>query len=95
MKRREKEYSTFRNISLLIRSWNIDSRKPSDLEKLPDEKNFLLEWIKHSSTPDLVIIGLQELVDLESVYMKTFCSSLFRNQYISLFFSSYLALIFC
>ena len=67
LKRREAEYCSYDDISLFIGSWNIDACKPEHLEQRPDDKYFIDKWL--ATVPegaDVVVFGLQEIVDLES-----------------------------
>lgn len=67
LKRREAEYASYHDLSLFIGSWNIDASKPGDLEQRPDDKYLFDRWLGvNADTPDIVVFGLQEIVDLES-----------------------------
>lgn len=55
------EYSTYTPLSIAMFSYNIDSRKPSDLDN-----NELGVFISRNDA-DVFIFGFQELVDLENV----------------------------
>ena len=56
------------SLSVEICSWNIDSRKPLDLEAGDlDGTLFIEKWISSSGEPDVIVIGFQELVELELV----------------------------
>ncbi|CAG8554414.1 8116_t:CDS:2 [Paraglomus occultum] len=65
----EQEYCTYRNITILICSWNIDASKPPDLEKYADDAKFLRLWFTSASSPEIIVIGFQEIIDLESKKM--------------------------
>lgn len=74
MLKRESEFSTYRDIKVFICSWNIDSSKPADLQNDASSINFLSDAL-HSSLagaasrqdpPEIVVFGLQEVVDLEN-----------------------------
>lgn len=73
MLKREAEFSTYRDVKVFILSWNIDSSKPADLQSDADSVNFLSDAL-HSSLhgsgygeepPEVIVFGLQEVVDLE------------------------------
>ncbi|CAI2165162.1 4305_t:CDS:2 [Funneliformis geosporum] len=66
---REKDYCLFRDVKVLICSWNIDASKPEDLERSPDGEQFLNNWIKSTKSPDIVVFGFQEIINLESKKM--------------------------
>ena len=57
-----KEFSFISKLSVRICSWNVDSQKP------PNSPAFWREWlgIELGEVADLVVLGLQEIVDLES-----------------------------
>ncbi|CAG8558372.1 3905_t:CDS:2 [Ambispora leptoticha] len=70
MVEREKEYCRYRDIKVLICSWNIDASKPADLEKKSAEDvKFLSLWFTSVDSPDLIVVGFQEIIDLESKKM--------------------------
>lgn len=65
--KREHEFSSFRDLSVLIVSWNMDSAKPDILQdNNPDNFNFLRDVLSSVDSPDIIAFGLQELIDLES-----------------------------
>ncbi|KAJ3353176.1 hypothetical protein HDU83_007156 [Entophlyctis luteolus] len=71
IRERESEFSSYRNISVLIATYNINASKPDILDNLPAWQQFLQMWFtRHTSTskeaPAIICIGFQELVDLES-----------------------------
>lgn len=60
-------YCNFQKIKLLICSWNCNATKPSELENgSSDDVRFLKSWLTVAGTPDMIVIGMQELVNLES-----------------------------
>lgn len=63
--KRESEFSSFRNINVLVVSWNLDSAKP-DVLTGPENANFLHEALTSVADPDIIAFGFQELIDLES-----------------------------
>ena len=64
--KRESDYSSLRDISVLIVSWNVDSAKPDQLTGAVENVNFLQDVLTSVDTPDVIAFGLQELIDLES-----------------------------
>ncbi|GES90435.1 DNase I-like protein [Rhizophagus clarus] len=66
---REREYCDSRNVKVLICSWNIDASKPVDLENSTDSRQFLKELFKSTESPDIIVVGFQEIIDLESKKM--------------------------
>ncbi|KAJ2895290.1 hypothetical protein IWW38_002345, partial [Coemansia aciculifera] len=80
LRRRTPEFAQVRDITVQINSWNIDSIKPEVLEKTREDQHFLRSWLGALSgqqAPDIIVIGLQEVVDLES--KKLTAKSLWKN----------------
>ncbi len=68
VREREATFCMYHPLSIEVCSWNIDSRKPSDLEADdPAGILFIEKWVSSRSDPDVIVIGFQELVDLELV----------------------------
>ncbi|CAG8490227.1 3671_t:CDS:2 [Ambispora gerdemannii] len=65
----EEEYCEYRKIKVLICSWNIDASKPADLEESAEDVKFLRLWFTSIDAPDLIVVGFQEIIDLESKKM--------------------------
>jgi len=63
---REDEYSSYRDLSTLIVSWNVDANKPDALTGDPSNVDFLEEVLTSAKSPDIISIGFQEVVDLEN-----------------------------
>lgn len=68
MKSKEASFCLYENVTIQIYSWNLDSRKPSDLE--PNDHAMIEDWLVSVDSPDVIVFGFQELVDLESVILK-------------------------
>ncbi|EJF60073.1 DNase I-like protein [Dichomitus squalens] len=64
--KRETEFSTFRDMTVLIVSWNVDSAKPDTLTGPAENVNFLQDVLRTIDRPDIIAFGMQELIDLES-----------------------------
>ena len=65
MEKREVEYCTFRDLNIVLCTWNIGASKPSDLARGNPPENFLENVLRSMDSPDLIVFGFQELVDLE------------------------------
>jgi hypothetical protein len=63
----EASFSSFRNLTVLVVSWNCDSARPDSLNGDPQNCNLLNDAL-HSvdSPPDIIVFGFQEVIDLES-----------------------------
>ncbi|KAI8099143.1 Endonuclease/exonuclease/phosphatase [Halteromyces radiatus] len=69
-------YCSYSPIKVMICSWNIDANKP---EKLVGRDNELVhEWLGSTDDPDIIVVGIQEIVDLES--KKQTAKSLFASR---------------
>jgi len=70
MQKREAEYCSFRDLNVVVCTWNAGASKPSDVGRgsLP-EHNFLENVLNTVDSPDIVVFGFQELVDLENKKM--------------------------
>ncbi|KAJ7983108.1 Endonuclease/exonuclease/phosphatase [Mycena polygramma] len=64
--KREASFSTFRDLSVLIITWNMDSSRPESLTGEPANINFLHDALTSVDCPDIITFGFQEVVDLES-----------------------------
>jgi hypothetical protein len=67
MEKREVEYCSFRDVKIVLCTWNAGASKPSDLGRgnMP-EQNFLENVLRSTESPDIIVFGFQELVDLEN-----------------------------
>ncbi|KAI9598136.1 Endonuclease/exonuclease/phosphatase [Syncephalis fuscata] len=76
---KQKEFCDYRDAHVLICSWNCDARKPKSLLSNSLNAQFLKEWLTASPvTPDIIVIGFQEIIDLES--KKTTAKSLLKSK---------------
>lgn len=77
LQKHESEYSTFRPLRVLICTWNADSVRPdaltstyssSDETSLNSAANlsFLHDVLNSVDAPDIIVFGLQEVINLES-----------------------------
>ncbi|WRT68300.1 uncharacterized protein IL334_005276 [Kwoniella shivajii] len=60
---RQADYCSFREIKLLVCSWNIDSVKPADLTG-PENSKWLEECLRSVDSPDIIVFGFQEVIPL-------------------------------
>lgn len=66
MQKRDVEFCNFREIRALVCTWNAGASKPQDLLKGEDDKVFLENVLHSVNSPDIIVFGFQELVDLEN-----------------------------
>ncbi|KAJ7683580.1 Endonuclease/exonuclease/phosphatase [Mycena rosella] len=64
--KREASFSKFRDLSVLIITWNADSARPDSLTGDAANINFLHDALTSVDSPDIITFGFQEVVDLES-----------------------------
>ncbi|PIA17542.1 DNase I-like protein [Coemansia reversa NRRL 1564] len=72
LRRRTPQLASMRDVTVQINSWNIDAVKPEHLERSREDRGFLRNWLGALGAqlePELVVVGLQEVVDLESKKM--------------------------
>ena len=66
IQKREADFSTFRDVNILMCSWNIDAQKPEALTGSVENVNFLENVLHSVDSPDIIVFGFQELIDLEN-----------------------------
>jgi hypothetical protein len=64
--KRQSSFSKFRELKLLLVSWNCDAARPDSLTGDPANVNFLADVLHSVESPDIVSFGFQEVIDLES-----------------------------
>ncbi|KAF9027252.1 DNase I-like protein [Hymenopellis radicata] len=62
----EQSFSTFRDLKVLVVSWNCDAAKPDHLNGDPANINLLHDILTSVDSPDIISFGFQEVIDLES-----------------------------
>ena len=74
---RQPDYCTFRDVKMLVCTWNINSAKPQDLGATQANATFLSEVLGSVESPDIVVFGFQEVVPLGDT--RTTASECFRS----------------
>ncbi|KAI8332058.1 Endonuclease/exonuclease/phosphatase [Chlamydoabsidia padenii] len=69
-------YCNYKPARVMICSWNIDANKPEKLVGQDDE--LVHQWLGAADDPDIIVVGIQEIVDLES--KKQTAKSLFSSR---------------
>src|SRR5579862_2583703 len=70
MQKREFEYCSFRELKIVVCTWNAGASRPSDLSRgTKPEDDFLENVLQLVESPDIIVFGFQELVDLENKKM--------------------------
>ena len=81
MQERDAEYCEFREITVVVVTWNAGATTPASLRHDEKNTNFFREVIQPHNPPDILVFGFQELVDLEdkkltaSLYVVSFTFS--------------------
>ena len=65
MQKNDVEFCSFREIKTLVCTWNAGASKPQDLLTRDSDKAFLEGVLNSVDSPDIIVFGFQELVDLE------------------------------
>ncbi|KAI1342220.1 Endonuclease/exonuclease/phosphatase [Xylariaceae sp. FL0016] len=65
MKAHEAQYCRFEDLKLLALTWNAGASTPSSLRHSGTDAAFIQNLLQSSDSPDILIFGFQELVDLE------------------------------
>ncbi|KAH8888715.1 DNase I-like protein [Thozetella sp. PMI_491] len=63
MKEQERSYCDFEKIKALVMTWNAGASTPSSLRS--SDSAFIQNLLQNSDSPDILVFGFQELVDLE------------------------------
>lgn len=78
MQSQEREFAAFNPIKALVMTWNAGATAPSHLRKSDQDAAFFRNLLQNSGSPDLLIFGFQELVDLED--KKTMTKTFFKSK---------------
>ncbi|KXX74154.1 Type I inositol polyphosphate 5-phosphatase 8 [Madurella mycetomatis] len=65
MKRKDTEYCSFEKIKALVLTWNAGASTPHSLRYSEADATFIQNLLQSSDSPDIIVFGFQELVDLE------------------------------
>lgn len=65
MKSMDTQYSTFEDIRVQAMTWNAGASTPGSLRYNESDAAFIQNLLQSSDSPDILVFGFQELVDLE------------------------------
>ncbi|KAK6699162.1 hypothetical protein SNK05_011981 [Fusarium graminearum] len=65
MKSKDTQYCDFDEIRALFFTWNAGASTPSSLRHSSGDSTFFQDLVQSSGSPDILVFGFQELVDLE------------------------------
>ena len=77
MQNHDTEFCTFEEIETLVVTWNAGACTPGDLRYEDKDSNFFRKLLQDTASPDIIVFGFQELVDLED--KKLTAMSLFKG----------------
>ena len=75
---RDAEYCSFQDIKTLVFTWNCGASTPSSLRNQEADSTFMRNLLISSGSPDILVFGFQELVDLED--KKATAKSFFKSK---------------
>jgi len=65
MRSRDQDYCDFRLLRAVVLTWNAGASKPHHLLNDKMDATFFKRFLQDSNSPEILVFGFQELVDLE------------------------------
>jgi hypothetical protein len=65
MQAQEADFCDLSNIKALVMTWNAGASTPWHLQQKDSDNTFFPKLLQASDSPDILVFGFQELVDLE------------------------------
>jgi hypothetical protein len=65
MQSQEADFCELNDIKTLVMTWNAGASTPYHLQHSEQDQRFFKELLQSSDSPDILVFGFQELVDLE------------------------------
>jgi WD40 repeat protein len=65
MKIRDTQYCQFDQLKVMVMTWNAGASTPHSLRYSDSDATFIRDLVQNSNSPDILVFGFQELVDLE------------------------------
>lgn len=65
MKAQEKSFCHFQDLKVMVMTWNAGASTPHSLRYSDQDAIFIRNLLQSSDSPDILVFGFQELVDLE------------------------------
>jgi hypothetical protein len=65
MQAQEASYCEFNHLRALVMTWNAGASTPFHLQHSDQDSTFYRNLLQGSDSPDILVFGFQELVDLE------------------------------
>ncbi|KAJ3947044.1 uncharacterized protein N0V96_003429 [Colletotrichum fioriniae] len=80
MKAMDTQYCEFQDLKVLCMTWNAGASTPHSLRYAQEDAEFIKSLLTSNSSPDILIFGFQELVDLEDKTATASRSPLFQAE---------------
>jgi hypothetical protein len=65
MQAHETSFCEFEQLKTLVMTWNAGASTPHSLRYAEQDSTFLRSLLRESDSPDILVFGFQELIDLE------------------------------
>ena len=65
MQSQEADFCELNDIKTLVMTWNAGASTPYHLQHSEQDQRFFKDLLQSSDSPDILVFGFQELVDLE------------------------------
>ena len=65
MQSQEADFCELNGIKALVMTWNAGASTPYHLQHSDQDQRFFRDLLQSSDSPDILVFGFQELVDLE------------------------------
>jgi len=65
MQSQEPDFCEMQTINALVMTWNAGASTPYHLQHSDQDASFFRDLLQNSNSPDILVFGFQELVDLE------------------------------
>lgn len=65
MQSQVQSFCDFKSLKALVMTWNAGASTPYHLQHSEQDSSFFRNLVKSSNSPDIVVFGFQELIDLE------------------------------
>lgn len=65
MQSSDTSFCKFEKLKAVVMTWNAGASTPHSLRYNPQDADFMQELLQSSESPDIIVFGFQELIDLE------------------------------
>lgn len=78
--KREASFCSYRQLSVLCCSFNLDAAKPSDLSSNTENASFLSSVLNSVDSPDIIVFAFQEMINLDDKKLQASTYMLLLNR---------------